>query len=34
VILSETLPGHFVTALIVILGGVAISQFADRLRRA
>ena len=34
VILSETLPGHFVTALIVILGGVAISQFAERLRRA
>ena len=34
VILSETLPGYFVTALIVILGGVAISQFADRLRRA
>ena len=34
VILSETLPGHFVTALIVILSGVAISQFADRLRHA
>ena len=34
VILSETLPGHFVTALIVILSGVAISQFADRLRRS
>ena len=34
VILSERLPGHFVTALIVILGGVAISQFAERLRRA
>ena len=32
VILSETLPGHFVTALIVILGGVAISQFSDNFR--
>lgn len=32
VALSETLPGHFVTALAVILLGLAISQFYDRWR--
>lgn len=32
VILAEALPGHFITALAIILGGVAISQFVGRSR--
>ena len=32
VILAEALPGHFITALAIILGGVAISQFVGRAR--
>jgi drug/metabolite transporter (DMT)-like permease len=32
VILAEVLPGHFITALAIILGGVAISQFVGRSR--
>ncbi|MDB2390620.1 DMT family transporter [Alphaproteobacteria bacterium] len=31
--LSEALPGHFISALIIILAGLAISQFYDRWRR-
>ncbi|MGB1953244.1 MAG: DMT family transporter [Candidatus Puniceispirillum sp.] len=30
--LSEALPGHFITALVIILAGLAISQFYDRWR--
>ena len=26
VILSETIPGHFITALMIILGGLAVAQ--------
>ena len=26
VILSETIPGHFITSLLVILGGLAVAQ--------
>ena len=26
VILSETIPGHFITALVIILGGLAVAQ--------
>jgi len=33
VVLSEALPGHFLSALLIILSGLAISQFYDRWRR-
>lgn len=32
VVLAEALPGHFLPALLIILGGLAISQFFDRWR--
>jgi len=32
VVLSEALPGHFLSALLVILSGLAMSQFYDRWR--
>lgn len=32
VALAEALPGHFVSALVIILAGLAISQFYDRWR--
>jgi drug/metabolite transporter (DMT)-like permease len=31
-VLSEALPGHFISALAIILAGLAISQFYDRWR--
>ncbi|NCF48070.1 MAG: EamA family transporter [Bacteroidetes bacterium] len=34
IILGEALPGHFVTALIIILCGLALSQFYDRWKVA